>query len=55
MNYYSQPFFLFLAELQKLEGITDSQEDEISVLKEKLDDTEEKYNAMEATMQNAYA
>lgn len=43
------------AELQKLEGITDSQEDEISVLKEKLDDTEEKYNAMEATMQNAYA
>ena len=37
-----------------MEGITDSQEDEVSSLKEKLDDMEEKYKTMESTLQNTY-
>lgn len=42
-------------ESKKLEQVTDSQEDEISSLKEKLDDMEEKYKAMESTLQNCYS
>ena len=35
--------------------MTDSQEDEITALKESIDDNDEKYKAMEATLQIAYA
>lgn len=41
-------------EVKKLESITDSQEDEISALRDKFDDREEKYKAMETTLQNTY-
>ena len=42
------------AELEKLERVSDQQEDENTGLKDRFDDMEEKYKAMESTLQNAY-
>ncbi|XP_066917354.1 TATA element modulatory factor-like [Clytia hemisphaerica] len=41
-------------ERQKLERMTDSQEDEITLLKEKFDDLVEKHEATETTLKSAY-
>ena len=46
--------YYFSAEVKKLESLTDLQEDDVSRLKDKLDDMQERYKAMESTLQNAY-
>ena len=42
-------------EVRKLEGITDSQEDEVSCLKDRLEDMEEQYKAIDSTLKNSYS
>ena len=46
--------FITTGQRQKLEKMTDSQEDEITVLKERLDDITEKNEATETTLKSAY-
>ena len=54
MQFIPNLTFIISAEREKLEKITDSQEDEITVLKEKLDDLVEKHEATETTLKSAF-
>ena len=47
-------FSFSLDQVKKLEMITDQQEDEISKLKDHLDDTEDKMRGMQTTLDSGF-
>ena len=47
-------FQMFLEQVKKLEMITDQQEDEISKIRDELDDAEDKMKGMQTTLDSGY-